>query len=298
MPLSFTASTHKTIGALLTLAGGLLIGAHPAAASEGMPVAQQNALVQKYCAACHDDARRVGGLSLEHFDAAHVSPGVAAMLLSKLTNGLTLERVKAANTDSEAAALIDVALKSSAIYAAGVAVPDNATSHSWINALSAAADGATEWTMDGSTANQVMTASIVREVPSAINTARADIYRLTLTCRADTREGDMQLTWAPGDLQNGREIFAEMDGKQSATHKVEVKEWMGTNGHPTRGAGAMVLYSTQDSHDAQTATAIPVRMLTVSNLLREQVVAFPFESLTQAARQTLSACFGSVTTGQ
>jgi hypothetical protein len=298
MPLSFTVSTRTTIGVLLILAGGLMSGVPAAAASDRMPIAQQNALVQKYCAACHDDARTVGGLSLEHFDAAHVSPGVAAMLLSKLTNGLTLDRVKAADTDPEAGALIDAGLKSSAIYAAGLAVPDNATSRSWISALSAAADGAIGWTMDAPADNRVVTASIVREVPSTINSARADIYRLTLTCRADGRQGDMQLTWAPGDLQNGRDVVAEIDGKPLASYKVETKEWMGTNGHPTRGIGAMVLSSTQGSPESPALTAIPLRMLTVSNLLREQMVAFPFDGLTQAARQTLSACFGSVSAGQ
>jgi hypothetical protein len=41
--------------------GGLLFGG---------PAAQQNALVQRYCAVCHTDAAKNGGLSLEHFDAA------------------------------------------------------------------------------------------------------------------------------------------------------------------------------------------------------------------------------------
>lgn len=36
-----------------------------AVASEAMPAAQQNALVQKYCAVCHTDASKDGGLSLQ-----------------------------------------------------------------------------------------------------------------------------------------------------------------------------------------------------------------------------------------
>ena len=47
--------------------------------------AQQNSVVRKYCASCHSDALMYGGLSLEHFDAAHPEPSVAAMLVSKLT---------------------------------------------------------------------------------------------------------------------------------------------------------------------------------------------------------------------
>ena len=52
--------------------------ARPAAAADLMPVAQQNALVQKYCAVCHTDAARNGGLSLEHFDAAQAPPSLMA----------------------------------------------------------------------------------------------------------------------------------------------------------------------------------------------------------------------------
>jgi hypothetical protein len=65
----------KTIAALVGLA---------AVANGAMPAAQQNALLQKYCVVCHTDAHMNGGLSLEHFDAAHPDPGVAAMLVSKL----------------------------------------------------------------------------------------------------------------------------------------------------------------------------------------------------------------------
>src|ERR1700692_2866823 len=55
-----------------------------ALASSAISVEPQTALVQKYCAVCHTDAQRNGGLSLEHFDAAHPDPGVVAMLVSKL----------------------------------------------------------------------------------------------------------------------------------------------------------------------------------------------------------------------
>src|SRR5215510_9580046 len=71
---------------LLILTAGAY-GAHQVAGSVEMPVAQQNALVQKYCAVCHDDVHRNGGLSLQHFDASQLEPSLAAMMVSKLKSG-------------------------------------------------------------------------------------------------------------------------------------------------------------------------------------------------------------------
>ncbi len=84
-----------------------------------MPVSQQNALVEKYCAVCHSDAGRSGGLSLEHFDAGSPDPGEAAMMLGKLKTG--------------------------AVGAAGLKRPDEATIQAWIRATSEEASGASQW---------------------------------------------------------------------------------------------------------------------------------------------------------
>jgi mono/diheme cytochrome c family protein len=66
----------------------LIAGAAVAvAAAEEMSPAQQTSLVRKYCAVCHTEAAKNGGLSLEHYDAAQADPALAAMLLSKLRNG-------------------------------------------------------------------------------------------------------------------------------------------------------------------------------------------------------------------
>ena len=85
------ARGYQAVVLAAIVAGSLAIAA-PAA--ELMPAAQQNALVQKYCAVCHTDAARNGGLSLEHFDAAQASPSLTAMLLSKLTGGVSLATVR------------------------------------------------------------------------------------------------------------------------------------------------------------------------------------------------------------
>jgi hypothetical protein len=76
-----------------------------AAAGDAMPPAQQTALVHKYCAVCHNDEHVNGGLSLEQFDAGHPDSDVAAMLVSKLTNGLSPKQVIALEHDPSGAPL-------------------------------------------------------------------------------------------------------------------------------------------------------------------------------------------------
>src|SRR5882724_9967791 len=93
----------------------------PALSAELMPAAGQNALVQKYCAVCHTDVAKNGGLSLEHYDAAKSDPPLAAMLLSKLQSG--------------------------AMGAAGLGIPDQAARDSWMAATAAQAEHARDWTV-------------------------------------------------------------------------------------------------------------------------------------------------------
>src|SRR6185369_16484028 len=145
--------------------GGLLIGLFLTASAyaQDMPISQQNALVQKYCAVCHTDAHPNGGLSLQHFDAAHVEPSLAAMMVSKL--------------------------KSGAMGAAGIQRPDQATQDGLFKALDEKSEGAREWTLTRTP--DVLTVSILGDAPTE------ELYRLKLTCRPDTRQAEMQLTWSP-----------------------------------------------------------------------------------------------------
>src|SRR5690348_785042 len=86
-----------------------------------LSIARQNALVHKYCAVCHTDASRNGGLSLQHYDAGEPDPQLAAMLLSKLRSG--------------------------AMGAAGLGIPDKATGDAWIADTARQAEGAKQWSV-------------------------------------------------------------------------------------------------------------------------------------------------------
>ena len=231
-----------------------------------MPVAQQNALVQKYCAVCHTDAARNGGLSLEHFDAARAAPSLAAMMLSKL--------------------------KSGAMGAAGLPVPDKATIDALINALASEAIGANEWTVnrtqDPATKAEMLTASILRELPASRNAGEAALYRLVLACNAATHEGEMQLAWAPAPKTGT--LSAAVDGKTPFTYKVEGAEKMGNGSPGTTGPAAISLYESK-KNSLTPAMPLPAKTLTISNLFPNETVEFPFGDLTQTARQSLAACF-------
>jgi len=282
----------------IAIGGCFVLTAQQVAPSSGtMPVAATNALVHRYCEVCHDDAHLNGGMSLEHFDAAHADPSLAAMLLSKLTNGLPLAKVSAANTDPAAAAEIDTEMKNSAIHAAGLPAPDSATARAWVMALSAEANRATEWSVNRvqspGSPGQVITASVIREIAAANDPARMDIYRLTLTCRADTRDGEMQVAWAPGAPKNGRAVSVSVDGNSLYTD-VNLVYGIGVNAGP----GAALLYATKDNFGmAKFPVPLPKQTLAIANLTPDKTVVFPFDGLTQPARESLSMCFTGSNSG-
>jgi hypothetical protein len=262
-PTILCACTFAATGLLMAAVSAVaVVTASPAAnlaAGTVMPVAQQNELVKRYCAVCHTDASRNGGLSLEHFDAARPDPGDAAMIVSKM--------------------------KSNAFGAAGIPPPDKSTQAAVIAALSGAAAGANEWTVGqrahaNSTA-PIVTVSVVQGVTSTANQGEPDLYRLTLTCRGDAREGEMQLAWSPKVPSNGRVMSVAADGQAPVTYKVEGTEKMGNGTGGSSGPGSIILK----------AMPLPARTLTISNLFPDQTVVFPFSKLTSAARQALSTCF-------
>jgi hypothetical protein len=270
--------------------------AAPAAAAGPAALEQQNAFVKTHCAVCHTDRANNGGLSLEGFDASIAAPSLAAMMLSKITSGTALATVNAAGHDAAAATRLGRGVGKGAVGAAGIGVPDKSTVDGLVAAFAAQSAGATKWTVERakhrSTGADLVTASLVRELPSSAAAGRpgdieAAMYRLVLTCNVTAREGAMQLAWSP--IPKEGPLAVSVDGRPVTMFKVEGKERMG-NGNPvTTGPAAFVFARFGGTADAR--IQLPRRTLTVGELFAGETVTFPFDQLTRSAREALSACF-------
>ncbi len=232
----------------------LLLGAAVATSvlhAEPMPAAQQTALVHKYCAVCHTDAAKNGGLTLEHYDAAKADPPLAAMLLSKLRNG--------------------------AMGAAGLGVPDKPTQAAWVAATTAQAEGSRNWSVIRTGSS--LTASIVRDVNPRKSGEDAPLFRLTLTCDTASHEGAMQLTWSPAP-QKERTFSVSADGA-AIPQKIEGGEERMGNGQAGGAVRAV----------AKLNVPLAEKTLTVSDLFPGEQVDFPVGDLDAMARHELAGCF-------
>lgn len=223
-----------------------------------MPAAGQNALVKKYCAVCHSDAVKNGGLSLEHYDAGRRDPGLAAMILSKLNNG--------------------------AMGAAGNGVPDKAEQQAWLESTREQAAGAKDWfvSREGGT----VSAGIVREVPPRLHgSTDTPVYRMLLVCNAETGIGEMQLTWSP-EPQTGRTLTASLDGNTPVEYRILGNESMGNGGTVQTGHASVVLSAGKSGK-----LALAKESLVIRELFPGETVEFPFADLDSKARSELSKCF-------
>ena len=223
-----------------------------------MPAVEQNALVKKYCAVCHTDTVKNGGLSLEHYDAARRDPGLAAMMLSKLNNG--------------------------AMGAAGNGVPSKAAQQAWLESTKEQAARADEWFV--SREGPTLSAGIVRKAPPRKPDSNdAPVYRVLMVCNSSTGIGEMQLTWSP-QPQTGRTMTLSVDGKSPVEYRIEGVESMGNGETVQSGHASAVL-----SNGKNGKLALPKESLIVRDLFAGETVEFPFVGLNKQALSELNHCF-------
>lgn len=291
MPKLLTACGACALVALASLSG-VAARPEPAAGVETLAASQQNAIVQRHCAVCHSDAARNGGLSLERFDVAQAAPSLAAMMVSKLTQGVALATVQSTAHDERAAALVAARLGGGAIQAAGVPPPPASTVLSLATSLALQAGGAAEWhiahSIDPRSKAAVIVASVLRELPSVRSDAVAASYRLVVTCDSGSGAGELQLAWAPS-ARTGV-LSVAVDGRSPITIPVSGTEKMGNGLGGSGGLAAVrVIEATAVSH-----VRLPSRSLTFSKLFDGETVDFSFADLPASARQDLNGCFTGV----
>jgi len=279
--------------AMLTSAVVGLLVAPATVTGQAMPAAEQNVLVQKHCAVCHSDTTPNGGLSLEHFDGAQTPPSLAAVMLSKIVGGLSLDTIQAAPSHLDAKTLVATRMKGGAMLAAGVPPPSDATTYAFIEALASTARGARDWSVgpegNAPTNGRTVAASILREVPRP-EEGQAAMYRLILTCNATSREGEMRLSWSPVPTEGT--LLAAVDTRAPVARSVQGREKMGNgSAAPPTPPASVVLSGSRTGDDAQ-RIPLPGEKLTISGLFAD-TVDFPFDRLPPAARQRLTPCFTS-----
>ncbi len=249
----------------------------PAAADELMPVTQQNALVAKYCAVCHTDPASNGGLSLQSIlDAVRRRLSLIAMMLSKLTGGVPMQTALEASTNAGAAALVAKRMKSGAMGASGVPIPDKTTIDALIHAFAVESAGAAEWNVERSASD--ITASTAREALSIYNDTEAELYRVIASCNQPMREGFVQLAWSP--VAHGGVFNASADGRAAMQFEVEEMEKKGYgDGVAFKGLASVVL----------AGLPFPTESLVIRDLFPQQTVTFSFAGLPKDVRRALSA---------
>lgn len=271
---------------VLFLSLAFLLASTDLLAQGALPMAEQNALIQRHCTVCHSDAARNGGLSLEGFSVDRAPSSLIAMLLSKMTQGLSVATLMSSHSDNDARTLIIRQMRGGAMTAAGVPPPADATTYVLIDALIARMRSPHDWSIENTaTAGRklVVTASILREAarPEEGQTA---MYRLIATCDTDRREGELRLSWSP--VPKAGTLLVAVDGGTPIPYRVEGMEKMG-NGLPGEALPASVVLLA----GAQRPIPFPSAKLAISGLLGD-VVEFTFGNLTGQARQQLSSCFG------
>src|SRR5262249_11845319 len=151
-----------------------------------------------------------------HFDAASVPPSVAAMMLSKITSGLSLDVLNTASSHPETQALLEKNIRGGAMVAAGIPQPPLPVTLALVAALTQRAADARQWLLSKSD-DGVVSASILRE--QKLSDTITEMFRLTLACNTSAGSPAMQLDWAP--VPKVGELTVKVDQRASVAYQIQ-----------------------------------------------------------------------------
>ena len=255
-----------------------------------LTLSQQNEMMQKYCVMCHLDSTNNGGLSLEHFDAATVSPALAAILANKFTTGVPLEEILQPEKEPHTLAAIEVGKKAGApsvMNIAGLPLPSEAEINGFIMAMAVRGQDAEQWHVlqDG----EQIFADVIRETPITGADSPRDLgFRLTLTCDRENKEGEILLIWSP--IPRNGELQVIVDGRTPLTYSLDHEEAMANGDSGTSAPASVVLYGT-NRMEKHPQLSLPESSLQFDGLFPFDAVEFSFDDLLENDRRQLEVCF-------
>lgn len=257
-----------------------------------LSIAQQNEMMQSYCVMCHLDSSNNGGLSLEHFDAATVSPALAAILANKFTTGVPLEEILRPEKELHTLEAIEIGKKAGApsvMNMAGLPLPSEAEINGFIMAMAVRGQDAEQWHVlqDGAQ----ISADVIRVTPITGSDSTRDLgFRLTLTCDRLNKEGEILLSWSPAP-RNG-ELQAIADGGTPFTYSLDHEEAMANGDSGTSAPSSVVLYG-KNRMEKHPQLSLPESSLHFDGLFPVEAIEFSLDDLREEDRSRLEVCFES-----
>lgn len=255
-----------------------------------LTVAEQNEMMRNFCVMCHLDSSMNGGLSLEHFDAATVSPPLAAMLANKFTTGVPLNEILQPTKDASVLSKLEAGKRAGAPSVMGVAglpLPSDDEINGFIMAMAEKAEGFEQWHIKQE--GDLITADVIRLTPVPQEAGRRDInYRLKVTCNIDSNEGEILLSWSP--MPRKGELKAIVDGNLQFEYVLDHEEPM-ANGDPGASAPSSVVLAGAAKIEKHSELPLPMNTLEFSGLFPLDPVEFSFSDLRELNSTQLFTCF-------
>jgi len=292
MSIKSNTTVFLAVSFIAALNNALVVAAESSFPITDISLSEQNVMMEKYCVICHLDTAMNGGLSLEHFDAATVSPPLAAILVSKFTTGVPLEDVMKPELDSQTVAEIEFGKRvgaPSVMGIAGLPLPTDGEINGFIMAMARRSNDAEHWHI--AVDEEEISADIVRVTTIPVREDQGDrdiTYRLVLTCDTSNGEGEILLTWSPVPANGDLKVIVDSD--PPVDFVIDGQELM-ANGDSGTSAPSSVVLAGLGKNDDHPDIAVPRIRLRIKGPLPTDEVEFSFNDLWGSEPRLLNACF-------